>query len=84
MTTKPVITFGEALIDLIVADDEPSLTTAGALAIRPGGAPANVAVALAQLGVPSAFCGAVGNDPYLYGNSRTPTLVFEGVQVAGL
>lgn len=26
---------------------------------------------------------AVGNDPYPYSSSRTPTLVFEGVQVAG-
>jgi len=26
---------------------------------------------------------AVGNDPYLYSSSRTPTLVFEGVQFAG-
>jgi PmbA protein len=27
---------------------------------------------------------AVGNDPYPYSASRTPTLVFEGVQLAGL
>jgi PmbA protein len=27
---------------------------------------------------------AVGNDPYPYSNLRTPTLVFEGVQVAGV
>ena len=26
---------------------------------------------------------AVGNDPYRYSALRTPTLVFEGVQVAG-
>ena len=26
---------------------------------------------------------AVGNDPYAYSTSRTPTLVFEGVQFAG-
>jgi PmbA protein len=26
---------------------------------------------------------AVGNDPYPYSASRTPTLVFEGVQFAG-
>jgi PmbA protein len=26
---------------------------------------------------------AVGNDPYPYSSTRTPTLVFEGVQVAG-
>lgn len=27
---------------------------------------------------------AVGNDPFLYSASRTPTLVFEGLQVAGM
>jgi PmbA protein len=27
---------------------------------------------------------AVGNDPYPYSSSRTPTLVFEGVQFAGV
>ena len=26
----------------------------------------------------------VGNDPYPYSSMRTPTLVFDGVQVAGL
>ena len=26
---------------------------------------------------------AVGNDPYPYSSSRTPTLVFDGVQFAG-
>jgi PmbA protein len=26
---------------------------------------------------------AVGNDPYPYSTSRTPTLVFDGLQVAG-
>jgi PmbA protein len=25
----------------------------------------------------------VGNDPYRYSPMRTPTLVFEGVQIAG-
>jgi PmbA protein len=27
---------------------------------------------------------AVGNDPYAYSSMRTPTLVFDGVQIAGL
>jgi PmbA protein len=26
---------------------------------------------------------AVGNDPYPYAASRTPTLVFDGLQIAG-
>jgi PmbA protein len=27
---------------------------------------------------------AVGNDPWPYSSMRTPTLVFEGIQVAGV
>jgi PmbA protein len=36
-----------------------------------------------QLGLWKALV-AVGNDPYPYSALRTPTLVFEGVQVAGV
>jgi fructokinase len=61
---NPVLCIGELLIDLIASDGSTSLENAGAFVARPGGAPANVAVALARLGVPSAFCGVVGNDPF--------------------
>jgi PmbA protein len=27
---------------------------------------------------------AVGSDPWLYSSTRTPTLVFDGIQIAGL
>ncbi|MGH2616765.1 MAG: PfkB family carbohydrate kinase, partial [Thermomicrobiales bacterium] len=60
----PVLSMGEILIDFIVADDATSLESAEAFLARPGGAPANAAVALARLGVPSAFCGVAGNDPF--------------------
>ena len=64
--TRPrsVLSLGEVLIDMIVADGAPSLEEASEFVARPGGAPANVAVALARLGVPSAFCGAIGADPF--------------------
>lgn len=62
--TGPVLAIGEILIDLIVSDDAPSLETANAFSARAGGAPANVAVAIARLGVPAAFCGVVGDDPF--------------------
>ncbi len=55
---------GEILIDFIVADGAPSLTEADTLVIRAGGAPANAAVALALLGIPAAFCGVAGDDPF--------------------
>jgi fructokinase len=58
-----VLCIGECLIDLIALDGG-SLTEATALAIREGGAPANVAVGLARMGTAAAFCGVVGNDPF--------------------
>jgi fructokinase len=60
----PVLAIGEILIDLIVSDGAPSLETAETFIARAGGAPANVAVAVARLGVPAAFCGVCGDDPF--------------------
>lgn len=80
VTARPVLSLGEALIDLIVADGAPRLEEAGTFAARPGGAPANVTVALARLGVPTAFCGVVGDDPF--GRRLRTTLAAEGVDVA--
>jgi fructokinase len=59
----PVLSIGETLIDMIATDGAPSLVEARDFVARAGGAPANVAVALARLGVASAFCGVVGADP---------------------
>lgn len=59
----PVLCIGETLVDLIVTGAS-SLEEASTLAVQPGGAPANVAVGLAKLGVPAAFCGVVGADPF--------------------
>ena len=47
-----------------------------------GGAPANVAVALARLGTPSAFMGKVGGDAF--GRSLRQMLAAEGVDVRAL
>lgn len=58
-----ILCIGECLIDLI-AEDGGDLLTADRFAIREGGAPMNVAVALARLGVPSGFCGVAGADPF--------------------
>jgi fructokinase len=83
VTDSPsVLCIGELLIDLIASDASTSLEDAGTFVARPGGAPANVAVALARLGVPSAFCGVVGNDPF--GRRLLHTLEANGVGTAPL
>lgn len=51
-------------------------------AANPGGAPANVAVAAAKLGVESGFVGCVGDDAY--GRLLRDTLIRFGVSVEGL
>lgn len=55
-----VVVCGEALVDMVPA------TCAGAAGYvpRPGGSPANVAVGLARLEVPTAFLGRVSTDPF--------------------
>jgi fructokinase len=62
-TRRPVLSIGETLIDIIATDGAPSLVEARDFVALAGGAPANVAVALARLSIPSAFCGVVGADP---------------------
>ena len=61
---RPLLSIGEVLIDLIAVPPATGLHDVARFDVRPGGAPANVAVALARLGVPAAFCGVVGNDPF--------------------
>ncbi|MHB0859176.1 MAG: carbohydrate kinase family protein [Anaerolineae bacterium] len=58
-----VISFGEALIDLF-AGEGVALCALKPLKPSPGGAPANVAVGLARLGVDVGFVGQVGDDAY--------------------
>lgn len=62
--SRPVLAIGEVLIDLIASGPATGLEDVSRFDVRPGGAPANVAVALARLGVPAAFCGVVGDDPF--------------------
>lgn len=62
---RKILCFGEALIDFINTKSSPE----GPLQIAqfrqfPGGAPANVAVAIAKLGGQAAFAGQVGDDRF--------------------
>ncbi|MEM7132730.1 MAG: carbohydrate kinase [Chloroflexota bacterium] len=58
-----IVVLGEALIDLF-AEQGVSLRYANSFQPSPGGAPANVAVALARLGGDVGFIGKVGSDDY--------------------
>lgn len=79
---RPVLSLGEVLIDMIATDGATALEDASSFVARPGGAPANVAVALARLGVPSAFGGVIGQDAF--GRRLRATLAAEGVDVSRL
>ena len=59
-----VITLGEILVDFVATVSGVSLEDAPAFKKAPGGAPANVAAALARLGVSAGFMGKVGDDPF--------------------
>lgn len=59
-----VVAVGEMLIDFTAQSDNTTVAQAPGFSKNPGGAPANVAVAVARLGQSSAFVGCVGSDPF--------------------
>lgn len=77
-----VITMGEVLIDFVGEPAGVGLAATERFARKPGGAPANVAVGVRRLGVPSAFVGMVGADAF--GAFLRSTLEEEGVDVRGV
>ena len=77
-----ILAIGEILVDFIVADGATSLEAAETFVARPGGAPANASVALARLGLASAFCGVVGDDQF--GARLQAELAAEGVDTSRL
>jgi fructokinase len=76
------ICLGELLIDFVPTVTGTTLVDAPAFRKAPGGAPANVAVGLARLGVSSAFMGKVGDDPF--GHFLASTLAEAGVDTGPL
>ncbi len=75
-----ITTIGEILLDMTQTGVDANGNKV--FAAIPGGAPANVAVAVRKLGVQSAFVGCVGNDPF--GAILKDTLLHYGVDASGL
>ncbi|PKA54752.1 Fructokinase-2 [Apostasia shenzhenica] len=59
-----VVSFGEMLIDFVPTVSGVSLAEAPGFIKAPGGAPANVAIAVARLGGRAAFMGKLGDDEF--------------------
>jgi len=66
-----VVSLGEALIDFVSTKMGVELIDAPGFLKAPGGAPANVAVGCARLGLSAGFMGKVGDDPFGRFLSRT-------------
>jgi len=77
-----VVCFGELLIDFVALESGVTVGEASGFLKAPGGAPANVAVAVARLGHNSAFLGQVGDDPF--GHYLAGVLQADHVDVTGL
>ena len=75
-----IVALGEVVSD-IYRGEELSEVELGFVA-RPGGAPANVAVAASRLGAQAAFVGSVGED--LFGDFILRALESEGVETGGV
>jgi fructokinase len=77
-----VVCMGELLIDFVALEHGVSVGEAYGFQKAPGGAPANVAVAVSRLGYEAAFLGQVGDDPF--GHFLADVLSSEGVDIRGL
>src|SRR5215472_7769208 len=78
-TVPAVVTLGEATIDFI-ATQVGTFERFPPFVPTPGGAPANIAVALARLGVPVAFIGRVGDD--IFGHAILASFRAAGVDTS--
>ncbi|CAA7396572.1 unnamed protein product [Spirodela intermedia] len=77
-----VVSFGEMLIDFVPDEAGVSLAESTGFLKAPGGAPANVAVAIARLGGRSAFVGKFGDDEF--GHMLVDILRKNGVEDGGV
>ncbi|XP_074572636.1 putative fructokinase-1 [Curcuma longa] len=77
-----IVSFGEMLIDFVPTVSGVSLAEAPGFIKAPGGAPANVAIAVARLGGRAAFLGKLGDDEF--GRMLAGILRSNGVDDAGV
>lgn len=77
-----IVTLGEFLIDMFPGELGKGLTEVASFLPKPGGAPANVAVAARRLGAQSGFIGKVGDDAF--GHFLIDVLRAEGVETRGM
>ncbi|CAN5825905.1 carbohydrate kinase [soil metagenome] len=75
-----IVALGEVVADIYRSESE--FTVEMRFNAKPGGAPANVAVAASRLGAEAAFVGSVGDD--LFGNFIMEALRAEGVDTNGV
>ncbi|KAJ3678162.1 hypothetical protein LUZ60_001965 [Juncus effusus] len=80
--SKMIVSFGEMLIDFVPTASGVSLAEAPGFLKAPGGAPANVAIAVARLGGRAAFVGKLGDDEF--GRMLAAILRENGVSDAGV
>ncbi|XP_065865904.1 probable fructokinase-4 [Euphorbia lathyris] len=77
-----IVSFGEMLIDFVPTVSGVSLAEAPGFLKAPGGAPANVAIAVARLGGNAAFVGKLGDDEF--GHMLAGILKENGVNGKGI
>ncbi len=77
-----VVCLGELILDMFASEPGRDFATAASFLPVAGGAPANVAVAVAKLGATSAFIGKVGEDPF--GRRLEGVLKGYGVDTRGM
>ena len=75
-----IVALGEVVADIYRGEGDSSVALP--FTARPGGAPANVAVAASRLGAEAAFVGSVGDD--LFGDFILNALESEGVDTGGV
>ncbi|XP_057456292.1 fructokinase-2-like [Lotus japonicus] len=80
--TGLIVSFGEMLIDFVPTVSGVSLAEAPGFLKAPGGAPANVAIAVTRLGGKAAFVGKLGDDEFghmLAGILKENDVVADGI-----
>ena len=77
-----IVTLGELILDMFAFETGKDFFSVSAFLPVAGGAPANVAVAAARLGVKSSFIGKVGEDPF--GHRLEAVLKGYGVDTRGM